>query len=366
MEQNWDTTIQPRKALLNTNFKGIWKYRDLLLLFVRRDFVANYKQTILGPLWFFIQPVLTTLMFTVVFNKVAGLSTDEVPPILFYMAGVTMWAYFADSVNKTSNTFTINQGIFGKVYFPRIIVPLSVIITNLLKFGIQLLLFLGVWIYYLFTNDSVEPNWSIAYLPLLLVIMALLGLGIGMIISSLTNKYRDLLFLVGFGVQLAMYATPVVYPLSITEPTTEINHEVKVDKVESESRISEGGIQTSKYEITFKTSEGAEVTLGEVMTLELDTSARKVVLAGNEQLCEANLTIVQPERTLPEDDINWARTALLANPMTSVIETFKHSFIGSGEVPFWGLMYSLIFSIVVFFIGILIFNRVEKSFIDTV
>ena len=280
-EENWTLVINKKsnKSILQI-LKSILSYKDLLFLFVKRDFTAQYKQTLLGPLWFFIQPVLTTITFTVIFGNLAKISTDGIPNILFYMTGITFWNYFADCVNKTSNTFTLNQGLFGKVYFPRLIVPISIILTNLLKFCIQFFLLIIFWIYYFSISDSISIQNTILFFPLLIFSMALLGLGVGMVISSLTTKYRDLSFLVTFGVQLLMYASPIVYPLSIVP-------------------------------IKYK----------------------------------------------------WI---VLLNPMTSIIETFKHGFIGAGVFePFW-LIYSFIISVLLFFIGVKIFNKVEKSFIDTV
>tara|TARA_X000000950_G_C13917572_1_gene661775 strand:- start:2898 stop:3740 length:843 start_codon:yes stop_codon:yes gene_type:complete len=209
--------ILPKKNILDINLKEIWQYKDLLILFVKRDLTTTYKQTILGPLWFIIQPVFTTLMFTLIFGKLASIPTDDLPPILFYMCGITCWNYFSESLSKTSNTFIINANIFGKVYFPRLIVPISVIFSNLLKFFIQIFLFLLVLSYYYFNGFNVAPNLKIVFLPLFLTLMAGLGLGFGILISSLTTKYRDFQFLVVFGVQLFMYATPIVYPLSLAQ-----------------------------------------------------------------------------------------------------------------------------------------------------
>ncbi len=223
--ESWDLVIQPKSSWWDIQLYDIWRYRDLLLLFVRRDFVSEFKQTILGPLWFFIQPILTALMFTVIFGKVAKIPTDDIPPVLFYLSGTVAWNYFADCLNKTSSTFKTHANIFGKVYFPRVIVPLSIVLSNLLKFGVQFLLFLSFFFYYLLSGANVQPNIYILLTPILLLMMAGLGLGFGMIISSLTTKYRDLQFLVTFGVQLLMYATPVVYPLSfliLANPMTSI------------------------------------------------------------------------------------------------------------------------------------------------
>ena len=210
----WTTIISPRNSLFDLKLDEVWRYRDLMTLFVRRDLVAQYKQTILGPLWYFIQPLLTTLMFTVVFGNIAGISTDGIPPMLFYLAGVTNWNYFAECLNKTATTFKDNQNIFGKVYFPRLVVPMAIVITNLLKYGIQMLLFLGFYFYFMAKGAPVSPNEMAFLFPLLVIILAGLGLGFGLIFTSMTTKYRDLVFLLTFGVQLAMYATPVIYPLS--------------------------------------------------------------------------------------------------------------------------------------------------------
>ena len=194
--ENWDLVIQPKSKWYDLRLSEILRYKDLLFLFVRRDFVALYKQTILGPLWFFIQPIITALTFTVIFGNLAKISTDGVPQILFYMCGVTLWTYFSDTLTKTSDTFTANANIFGKVYFPRMIVPLSVVVSNLIKLGLQFLLFIGTWVFYLFTTDKVHPNAVLFLVPLLVIIMGFLGLSLGIIISSLTTKYRDLKFLV--------------------------------------------------------------------------------------------------------------------------------------------------------------------------
>lgn len=209
--------ITPKKHLLDINLKDVWSYKDLLILFVRRDFVSVYKQTVLGPIWFFIQPIFTTLIFTVVFGQLASIPTDGLPQVLFYMCGITCWNYFSECLTKTSNTFVANAGIFGKVYFPRLVLPMSITISNLFKFGIQFLLFIGFLIYYLIQGANIEPNIYILLLPILLILMAGLGLGLGILISSLTTKYRDFQFLIAFGVQLFMYATPIVYPLSLAK-----------------------------------------------------------------------------------------------------------------------------------------------------
>ena len=278
--EKWDKEITPKKSLFDLNINQIWKFRDLLFLFVWRDFVSVYKQTILGPLWFFIQPILTSITFTIIFGNFAQISTDGMPKLIFYMAGITMWNYFSDCLNKTSNTFVANQGLFGKVYFPRLIVPLSIIVTNLLKFGIQIILFIVFWTYFYVTTDTMQPNWYILIFPLLIIIMAALGLGFGMVISALTTKYRDLTFLIGFGVQLLMYGSPVIYPMS----------------------------------------------------------------------------------TVPEK-YQWI---IKLNPMTSIIDTFKHAFMGTGSFDGYNLLYSGVFAICILMLGLMVFNKVEKSFIDTV
>ena len=275
--------ITPKKNLFDVNLKEIWQHKDLLILFVKRDFVATYKQTVLGPLWFIIQPIFTTIMFTVIFGKLASIPTDNLPPVLFYMCGITCWNYFSESLTKTSNTFTTNANIFGKVYFPRLIIPLSVIISNIIKFIIQGLIFILFLVYYCYQGAKVNPNITLLSLPILLFLMAGLGLGFGILISSLTTKYRDFQFLVAFGVQLFMYATPVVYPLSL-----------------------------------------AKEKLGVY---------------------------------------SWVA---FANPMSSIIEAMKFSFLGQGEFSFYHLGYSFIFMIILLFIGIITFNKVEQTFMDTV
>ena len=212
-QETWDLEIKPRKSLFDIDLAGIWRYRDLLFMFVKRDVVTVYKQTILGPLWFFIQPILTTVVYMVVFSGIAGISTDGVPPVLFYSAGIVIWNFFSETLTVTSRTFIDNTAIFGKVYFPRVILPLSKVISGLLKFFIQFGFFLVILIVYVF-RGSVMPNWYVIWLPVLIVLMAGLAFGTGIIFTSLTRKYRDLNFLIVFGVQLAMYATPVVYPVS--------------------------------------------------------------------------------------------------------------------------------------------------------
>jgi lipopolysaccharide transport system permease protein len=278
--ENWDLIVKPKSKWHDLKLHEIWRYRDLLFLFVRRDFVSLYKQTILGPIWFFIQPIITALTFTVIFGNLAKISTDGLPQVLFYLCGITLWNYFSDTLTKTSDTFTANANIFGKVYFPRMIVPLSVVVSNLIKLCVQFLLFISIWIYYLLSGSNVNPNKILFVVPLLIILIGFLGLSFGIIISSLTTKYRDLKFLVAFAVQLMMYASPIVYPLSIV-----------------------------------------------------------------------------PEK------YKWL---ILANPVTSIIETFKYAFLGVGEFNWTHLSYSFIFTLVLFFIGLIIFHRVEKSFMDTV
>jgi len=279
-DENWDMIIEPQRGLLELRLGELWRYKDLVMLFVRRDFVSAYKQTILGPLWYLIQPVLTTLMFTVIFGQIASLPTDGLPQFLFYMSGTVIWAYFADCLNKTSNTFVQNSNLFGKVYFPRLVVPISILISNMITFLIQLALFVAFVLFFMLSGSAIQPNVWIFFLPVLMLMMAGLGMGFGIIISSLTTKYRDLRFLVTFGVQLLMYATPVIYPVSSV-----------------------------------------------------------------------------PERFRP---------LILANPVTPIVETFRYAFLGAGTVDLGHLLYSFIFILVVVVLGIVIFNRVEQTFMDTV
>lgn len=279
-EEEWDMIIEPRNGLFDLKLKDVWQYRDLLWLLVRRDFVSFYKQTILGPLWFFIQPLLTTIMFTFVFGRLAGIPTDGLPQPLFYLAGITAWNYFADCLTKTSTVFKDNANIFGKVYFPRLIMPLSIVVSNLLRFGVQFLLFLVVMIFYAVKGTSFHPTWAIALFPVVVVLMAALGLGAGMIISAMTTKYRDLAFLITFGIQLLMYATTVIYPLSAAP---------------------------QKYK--------------------------------------------------------WL---LMLNPMTALIETFRYGFLGRGSFSWLSLGYSALVTFGLMVLGIIIFNKVEKNFVDTV
>lgn len=281
MSEQWSIEIKPKSNVFELNLREVWRYRDLLMLMVRRDFVAFYKQTILGPLWFFIQPLLTTAMYLLIFNRVAKLTTDDVPPMLFYLAGVTCWNYFSETLTKTSDTFITNANIFGKVYFPRLVIPLSIVLSNLIRLAIQFLLFLVFWFYHLFVTGKVQPHWNMMLLfPLLLLLMAALGLGLGIIFSSLTTKYRDLRFLLTFGIQLLMFATPVVYPLSLA---------------------------SEKY-----------------------------------------------------------RWLIVMNPFTGIIETFRYAFLGKGQFSWLYLGYSCVATLIILVIGTIIFNRVEKNFMDTV
>ncbi len=217
---NWTTQIKPHSKWYEIDFKSIWDYKDLLFLFVKRDFISVYKQTILGPLWFFVQPLFQTITFTIIFGNLAKLPNDGLPTTLFYLSGITFWNYFASCLTSTSNTFVQNSGVFGKVYFPRLITPLSIIVSNLIKFGIQFFLFLVVFFYYYFKGE-IHPNSTILLFPIYMIMMAGLGLGFGLLISSFTTKYRDFTFLVGFGVQLLMYASPIIYPFSILKPSTQ-------------------------------------------------------------------------------------------------------------------------------------------------
>ncbi len=282
-DHNYEWTIEAKASLFDLKLNEIWAYRDLLWLLVRRDFVSFYKQTILGPLWFFIQPLFTTIIFTFIFGNLAGISTDGLPKPLFYLAGITAWNYFADCLVKTSTVFRDNAGIFGKVYFPRLIVPLSIVLSNLVRFGVQMILFLVLMAYYYFSGASFQPSWAIALFPLLVLLMALLGLGAGMVISAMTTKYRDLAFLVGFGVQLLMYATTVIYPLSTA-----------IEKYPKYAWII-------KY-----------------------------------------------------------------NPMTPILETFKYGFLGEGTFSWGSIGYVTGITLGILACGVVIFNKVERNFVDTV
>ena len=278
--ENWDLIITPRKKWYDLQLADVWRYRDLIALFVRRDFVSRYKQTILGPLWLIIQPIMNSIVFTIIFGNIARLPTDGLPQILFYMSGTVLWHYFSNCLTGTSQTFISNAHLFGKVYFPRLVIPISLVISNLITLAIQFSLFMTFWLYFFSQRSDIKFTvWTLAF-PLLICLMAGLGLGFGIIISSLTTKYRDLNYLVGFGVSLWMYASPVIYPVS----------------------------------------------------------------------------------TIPE---NWRWVANI-NPITPIIETFRAGFLGAGDASWARLGYSAAFMVVVMFIGVIIFNRVEKTFIDTV
>jgi lipopolysaccharide transport system permease protein len=282
-DTHWLYTISPKRSAINLNFKEIWQYRDLLTLFVKRDVITAYKQTVLGPLWYLIQPLFTSITFTIIFNNLAGIDTGTVPPFLFNLAGITIWNYFTSCLTGTSNTFGANASIFGKVYFPRIITPLSLVISNLLKFGIQLLIFIVFYLYFYFQGAAISLNGFILLFPVVVVLMGTLGLGFGMIISSMVTKYRDLNYLVGFGVQLLMYISAVVYPMALVE------------------------------------------------------------------------------QKMP--DFVWL---VKYNPLAYIIETTRYMMLNVGTLPYWGLVYTFIITVAVFFMGLLLFNKTEKSFIDTV
>jgi lipopolysaccharide transport system permease protein len=273
--------ITPHQKLWSVDFKEIWRYRDLIALFVHRNIVVQYKQTILGPLWYIIQPVLTVIMNMVVFGGIAKMSTDGIPQPLFYMAGNVCWFYFSDCLNQTSSTFTTNQSMFGKVYFPRMVVPIATVLSNLLRFGIQLLLFTAIYLYFAIRGADVTPHWQLALLPVFIIMIAGLGLGFGILVSSMTTKYRDLTVLFSFIVSLWMYGTPIVYPISMVT---------------------------------------------------------------NETL----------------------RTIILLNPMTSIIEAFKYASLGQGYFSWLALGYSFVFMCVLLLFGVVVFNKVQRSFMDTV
>ena len=276
----WDKVIEPKKSLFNLRLKELWHYRDLLVLFVKRDFVSFYKQTILGPLWFFIQPIFTTIVFTSVFGNLAGISTEGLPKYLFYLSGITCWNYFSDCLTKTSTVFKDNANIFGKVYFPRLIMPMSVVASCLVRFGVQFLLFVCMMIYFAIRGAAFHLTPAVVFFPVLVLLMALLGLGLGLIITAMTTKYKDLTFLVTFGVQLLMYGTPIVYPLSFA---------------------------SAKY-----------------------------------------------------------RTFIELNPMTNIVEAFRYAFLGKGTFSAWSLGYSAVFTVVILLLGVIIFNKTEKNFVDTI
>ena len=280
-DEHWDIIIEPSASLLDIKLKDVWSYRDLMLMFVKRDITAQYKQTVLGPLWHFIQPVFTTIVFVMVFGKIANIPTDGIEPVLFYMAGITIWNYFSSCLNATSGTFVANAGIFGKVYFPRLVIPLSTVMSNMVKFGIQFLLLILTIAYFGIKNGGFYIGTSWLLVPVLAVMMAALGLGMGIIISSLTTKYRDFTVLIGFAVQLLMYATPVAYPLSYLKNKSFIN-------------------------------------------------------------------------------------VIRYNPLTPIVEAFRFSMFGKGSIDAMHLMYSAGFIAFVLFIGLLIFSKVERTFMDTV
>ena len=279
-EGNWTTIIKPKTGWFDINLKELVQYKDLIVMFVKRDFKTMYKQTILGPLWIIINPLMTTLMYTIVFGNIANIPTDGMPQIVFYMLGTTVWTYFSSCLTKTSSTFTGNAAIFGKVYFPRLVTPISTVISGLINFGVQFLMFLGFMAYFMIKGSPIEPNLWILITPLLLVQLAALALGFGIIISSMTTKYRDLAVLVTFGVQLWMYATPVVYPAS------QIGGKLK--------------------------------------------------------------------------------TLMMLNPVSPIVESFRYAFLGSGSIPWNYLGISVVTTLVVLFAGVVLFSRVEKTFMDTV
>ncbi len=282
-KQDWLFEITPKNNFFALNLKEIWSYKDLLFLFVKRDVVTVYKQTVLGPLWYLIQPLFTSITFTIIFNNLAGIDTGKVPPFLFNLAGITIWNYFTSCLNETSDTFKKNASIFGKVYFPRVIMPLSVVISNLLKFGIQFLIFIAFYIYFYYQGAPISLNATVLFFPLLVVLMGVLALGLGMIISSMVTKYRDFTYLISFGVQLLMYVSAVMYPMSLI-----------VSKI-------------PKY--------------------------------------------------------GWL---IKYNPLAYVIETSRYMLLNIGNISISGLLYTTVITVVLFFLGLLIFNKTEKSFIDTV
>jgi len=283
-DDKWLYEISSEKKLIDLNFKEIWRYRDLLILFVKRDITTVYKQTILGPLWYFIQPLFTSVIFTLVFNNLGSISTGGIPPFLFNLTGITAWNYFKVCLTGTSNTFTRNQGIFGKVYFPRVIVPMSTTVSNLVKFGIQFLILVAFYIYYVAIGTSIQPNVYLVLFPVYLLMMAMLGLGVGMLVSSMTTKYRDLQVVITFGVSLLMYVSAVPYPLS-----------------------------------------------------------------------EAN-------KKFPD----YVATIVTYNPVTQIIEGFRYMILDIGVFSWVGFIYTLVVSCALFLAGLVVFNRTEKNFIDTV
>lgn len=282
-EEEWLFEITPKNKFLTLNLREIWQYRDLLMLFVKRDVVTVYKQTILGPLWYLIQPLFTSIIFTIIFNNVAGIDTGSIPPFLFNLAGITIWNYFTSCLNDTSDTFKKNAAIFGKVYFPRVIMPLSVVVSNLLKFGIQFSIFAAFYIYYYLQGADISINGSALFFPILVAMMGVLGLGLGMIISSLVTKYRDFTYLIGFGVQLLMYLSAVMYPMALLKE------------------------KLPKY--------------------------------------------------------GWL---VDFNPLAYIVETTRFMLLNTGEISVLGLSITFVLTILIFLGGLLIFNKTEKSFIDTV
>jgi lipopolysaccharide transport system permease protein len=282
-QEHWDMIIEPHGRLIDIQkLRDVWHYRDLLILFVKRDFVSQYKQTILGPLWHLLQPVFTTIIFLFVFTKIANIPTDGIKPVLFYLSGITIWNYFSVSLTSTSSTFVTNAGIFGKVYFPRMIIPLSVVLSNMIRFGIQFLLLLVMMVWYAVRKEApFYLDWSWLLIPVLLIVMAGIGLGLGIIVSSLTTKYRDLNILITFAIQLLMYVTPVAYPLSF----------------------------------------------------------------------------------LNKKSYKWI---VEANPLTPIVEAFRHAIFNTRNFEFSSLLYSVVFMFVSLFLGILMFNKVEQTFMDTV
>jgi lipopolysaccharide transport system permease protein len=282
MQQKWLFVITPKTKLIDLNLKEVWQYRDLLMLFVKRDVITLYKQTILGPLWYLIQPLFTSVIFTLVFNNVAGIQTGEIPPFLFNLAGITTWNYFKECLSATSDTFKKNEQIFGKVYFPRIIMPMSIVLSNLLKFGIQLLILIAFYIYYaLYAGSAIRPSEYLFLFPVLILCMGMLGLGLGMIISSMVTKYRDLTFLVSFGIQLLMYISLVVIPLSLFQ----------------------------------------------------------------------------------DKGVEWL---VMYNPMGYIIEMARFLLLNEGNISQFGILYTIVSSILALLFGIVIFNKTEKTFIDTI
>jgi lipopolysaccharide transport system permease protein len=275
----WDLVIKNKTSLFDLRLKQVWRYRDLLYLFIDRNFKTTYKQTLLGPLWFFIQPILTTVTFTIIFGNIAKIPTDGAPKLIFYMTGITIWSYFSSCLTGVSGVFQANANIFSKVYFPRLIMPLTIVISNLLRFSIQFLLFL-CFLYYFYNNGSINPNIWVIYFPIVILLMALLSMGIGLILSSMTTKYRDLSMLIGFGVQLLMYASPIIYPVS--------------------------------------------------------------------EVPEQYLFLIK------------------INPLVPVFEYMRYAFLGIGEFSFLSFSYTFLMTFIFLVIGILIFNKVQKTFMDTV